>query len=129
MVNSPLKIFILDNHKDTENLEDTLNLVSEESQIPVDIKKDNGRTLRKLPNGYDIYFLHLSQIELQEVSELRKKQSKSYFVGVSIMGVDISPEDISKVFDETVNLFHSKYQIQRILDNTWMRCSPKQPKS
>mgnify|MGYP001590192344 FL=1 len=129
MVNSPLKIFILDNHKDTENLEDTLNLVSEESQIPVDIKKDNGRTLRKLPNGYDIYFLHLSQIELQEVSELRKKQSRSYFVGVSIMGVDISPEDISKVFDETINLFHSKYQIQRILDNTWMRCSPKQPKS
>ena len=129
MVTSPLKIFLLDNHKDAENLEYILNLVSEESQIPVDIKKDNGRTLRKLPNGYDIYFLHLSQIELQEVSELRKKQSRSYFVGVSIMGVDLSPEDISKVFDETINLFHSKYQIQRILDNTWMSCSPKQLKS
>ena len=95
------KIFVLDSVFGRDIFQEIMD-VAEDMKIPVDIEGYEIKRKIPIPLGKDIYFLHLTDIDLKDVEKLRKVQPRSYFVATTRAG--ISYED-SKLFNESLTIF------------------------
>ena len=79
------KVFILSIHKaEVDLLKENLKRAAEELNLPIKIDSFTDRPERNLPSCYDVYFLHLSQLEdVEEIRRLREKAKGSYIMGLA----------------------------------------------
>jgi len=49
----------------------------------IKIDKKSFREVENIPRGYDVYFLHLPEINIDDLKELREEQQWSWIYGIS----------------------------------------------
>jgi|WetSurMetagenome_2_1015567.scaffolds.fasta_scaffold127753_2 hypothetical protein len=79
------KVFILSFHKaETDLLKENLFRAAGDLKLNLKVDVYSERPGGKIPSGYEIYFLHLSQIgEPEEIRNLRERQAESYICGLA----------------------------------------------
>lgn len=74
------KVFILE-FKVAGNFEKAIKEVSQELNIPIEIKLSEEVNFKGLPKDYDIYFIHLNHLnDIWELEALKVEQPQSFFV-------------------------------------------------
>jgi hypothetical protein len=78
------KIFICDHGKDQIVMKMLLGEHAKSLGIKVEVEWTNEKQVRNIPEGYDIYLLHLEDIEYSnDILKLKRKQPWSYIIGFS----------------------------------------------
>jgi hypothetical protein len=76
------KLYILDS-VNGEVREDMFTEAAKELGVKLKIDMDRYRRSRNLPENYDFYFLHLSDVDIASVDHINREQPWSYLVGIS----------------------------------------------
>ena len=91
---------------------------SEGKEISLEVKLIQEPT-KKVPRGYDIYFIHLNDIlDEEDLVKLTKEQPKSYFVKIGIGGGYFIGEE--RIFDNSKYLFDCR-EIEEILKESMIK--------
>lgn len=105
------KVYILDSVL-VETLKMSVSETAENLDMKIELETSSDRLVRILPRGYDIYILHLSNLEDQDLKGLREEQPWSYIVGIS--GIYSLPKELKKCLDNTYRVLH-QIDIENIL--------------
>lgn len=76
------KMYILDSRYGAIR-EDMFSMAAAELGIKLRIDMETYRRSRNLPENYDFYFLHISDVDISEVEHLKREQPWSYLIGFS----------------------------------------------
>ena len=86
-----IRLYLADKTQMTEPLEELFKDVAKDKGEYIDITVLRDRIIKKIPRGFDTYFLHLSYIDKEDLIELRKEQPWSWIyrrTGAGISEID-----------------------------------------
>ncbi len=89
------KVFILDS-KDAGNAADAFEGYAEIHGRKIEVKHSHANYMARVPRDYDIYVLHLSNFNFEDLEVLKEEQPWSFIVGIT--GGDMNPSNAPRVF-------------------------------
>jgi hypothetical protein len=125
--NPTYKALILENLMLAEDIGYLLEDEAKE-KYKIKIKTDISPNFKtRIPQDYDIYFLHLSQINLRDLEDLRKEQPWSYILGMSGGGKQITNDFEIKKFCDSLSYIMNKNAIITAIENAIQKRTPNKP--
>ena len=112
------KVFVGDS-RSGDDIGEMVKGVAERMDLSICLEVSMHYNITRLPKDYDLYVLHLSDVDEANVHELRSEQPYSYFVALRGMPPDL-PDDLHELFDAHYSTIICGRDFKGIFERLWM---------